>query len=286
MIIATHGIVGSQITQFVGLLDLYPSAAAAYSLRRLRNGYTGSAIRVRRASDNTEQDIGFSNNQLDTSSLTTFCSGTNGFVKTWYDQSGNGRDATQTTAANQPQIVSSGSVINLNGKPTVQFNNNQILTRASFNLSQISIFTVINKYTIGNYGGYFRNVTSSGVSFAIVSTIVSQWKSQCVRFLNGADQSPYVSRSTSRTLPTGQYLENWIFNNSIQQFYENNSSVTTNTGATGWSGNLSFSMGSIGYDGGVTTSKNEIQEMIVYDADQSTNRSAISSNINLNYAIY
>jgi surface protein len=71
------------------LLDTYPNAAAAYSLRLLRSAYTGSAIRVRRSSDNTEQDIGFVSNELDTSALTTFCSGTNGFVKTWYDQSGN-----------------------------------------------------------------------------------------------------------------------------------------------------------------------------------------------------
>jgi len=30
------------------LLDDYPSAAAAYSLRKLRTAYSGSAIRVRR----------------------------------------------------------------------------------------------------------------------------------------------------------------------------------------------------------------------------------------------
>ena len=68
------------------LLDTYTGAAAAYSLRLLRSSYSGSAIRVRRASDNTEQDIGFVDNELDTSTLETFCSGTNGFVKTWYDQ--------------------------------------------------------------------------------------------------------------------------------------------------------------------------------------------------------
>ena len=271
---------------FVGLLNEYPNAAAAYSLRLLDNTYTGDAIRVRRASDNTEQDIGFVGEDLNTSALTTFCSGTNGFVKTWYDQSGNARDATQSTAAQQPQIVSSGSVINLNSKPTLQFNNNQILTRASFNLSQISIFTVINKYTMNNYGGYLRNVTSSGVSFAVLSKDSNAWFSQCVRFLNGADQSPYVARSTSKTLPTGQYLENWIFNNSIQQFYENNSSVTTNTGASNWPGVLSFAMGSTSYDGIGANSKNEIQEMIIYDADQSTNRTGISTNINSIYGIY
>ena len=95
MILASNGIIASQITQFVGLLDTYPNAAAAYSLRKLRSAYTGYAIRVRRSSDNTEQDIGFSSTfGLDTSSLTSFCGAGNGFVTTWYDQSGNGNNGT------------------------------------------------------------------------------------------------------------------------------------------------------------------------------------------------
>jgi hypothetical protein len=49
---------------FVGLLNEYPNAAVAYSLRLLDNTYTSDAIRVRRASDNIEQDIGFVNNEL------------------------------------------------------------------------------------------------------------------------------------------------------------------------------------------------------------------------------
>jgi hypothetical protein len=48
------------------LLDIYPNAAAAYSLRKLRNAYSGSAVRVRRSVDNAEQDFGFNdfNNTL------------------------------------------------------------------------------------------------------------------------------------------------------------------------------------------------------------------------------
>lgn len=34
-----------------------------------------------------------------------------------YDQSGNGRDATQTTAANQPQIVANGAIITEDRNP-------------------------------------------------------------------------------------------------------------------------------------------------------------------------
>jgi hypothetical protein len=54
------------------LLDTYPNAAATYSFRKLSNYYAGSAIRVRRSSDNAEQDIGFVGKNLDTTSLASF----------------------------------------------------------------------------------------------------------------------------------------------------------------------------------------------------------------------
>ena len=111
------------VPALTGLLDTYPGAAAAYSLRLLDSDYAGSAIRVRRASDNTEQDIGFDGNgDLDTSALATFCAGTDGFVKTWYDQSGNANDATQTTTSAQPKVYDSvtGVVTNdENGLPCI-----------------------------------------------------------------------------------------------------------------------------------------------------------------------
>ena len=58
----------------MGILNsLTASSEAAYSLRKLLTAYTGSAIRVRRSSDNTESDIGFDGSgNLDTSALLTF----------------------------------------------------------------------------------------------------------------------------------------------------------------------------------------------------------------------
>jgi hypothetical protein len=47
-------------------------AALAYGLRKLRTAYKGSAIRVRRSSDNAEQDIGFLGGGLDTATLSGF----------------------------------------------------------------------------------------------------------------------------------------------------------------------------------------------------------------------
>jgi hypothetical protein len=110
--------------RFNGLLDLFPNAAVAYSLRRLSKNYAGSAIRVRRGSDNAEQDIGFVDNELDTATLVSFIGASDGWVTTWYDQSGLGLDATQPTASVQPFIVLAGVLQELNGKPCVRFVDN------------------------------------------------------------------------------------------------------------------------------------------------------------------
>ena len=114
----------------VGLLPLDTlDAAAAYSLRRLRTAYTGAAVRVRRSSDNVETDIGFTTaGDLDTVALLAHVEhggpgpgNQNGFVTVWYDQSGNARNATQDTAANQPRIVNSGVVELMGERPCVLF---------------------------------------------------------------------------------------------------------------------------------------------------------------------
>lgn len=80
---------------------------AVLSLRKKISTATNS-IRVRRSSDNAEQDIGFSGDSLDTASLSSFVGANSAFVTTIYDQTGNGENAVQTTAANQPRIVNAG----------------------------------------------------------------------------------------------------------------------------------------------------------------------------------
>lgn len=81
---------------------------AAYGISKLLTAYAGSCLRVRRSSDNTEQDIGFVGNALDTAALATFVTTNSGFVTKWYDQSGNTRDAANVTTTKQPRIVNAG----------------------------------------------------------------------------------------------------------------------------------------------------------------------------------
>ena len=162
MILASNGILASSIQSgAVPLLDTYPSAAAAYSVRLLRTAYTGSAIRVRRSSDNAEQDIGFSGNDLDTSSLTTFVGANNGFVTTWYDQSGNALNAIQSTAANQPQIISSGTILTENSKPSLRFNGSyMIISSVLLNSTNLSCYYVTLPKTTYTFGGILTNKKS------------------------------------------------------------------------------------------------------------------------------
>ena len=102
------------------LLDTYGGAAAAYSVFQLSSTATNS-LRVRRSSDNAEQDIGFVSDTLDTASLLTFVGSNDGFVTTYYDQSGNSSNFTQTSASNQPMIVNAGVVVTSGSVPAVKF---------------------------------------------------------------------------------------------------------------------------------------------------------------------
>lgn len=134
----------NQASAWIGryVLDSYPGAVAAYSLRKLRYDYKGAIIRVRRDSDNAEQDIGFDGDgigsRLDEKALTAFVGSANGFVTTWYDQSGNGVDQFRSISNQQPQIVTNGTIYTDNGKPALWFNGNMSMrTTISINLTSL-----------------------------------------------------------------------------------------------------------------------------------------------------
>jgi hypothetical protein len=278
------GLIGSQeVIDVDFLLDSFPSAAAAYSLRKLRSAYTGSAIRVRRASDNTELDIGFVLNQLDTSALTTFCSGTNGFVKTWYDQSGNARDATQTTAANQPQIVSSGSVILEGIKPTFTFDNTDgFVLSNEINLSDFTILWVSKRFDLGNNG-----VILSG--FGDVNFMGDEIQLRGNPFLNNSGgnvislSNSNTSASNLQTIYHLAYLNRRNTNQAVGQFNGSNNNYNNSIN----SANVNIQRISK-FAGGFTPLDyvGNIQEIIIYPSDQSSNRTGIETNINNFYSIY
>lgn len=109
-----------QVTLLKPFLDKYPGAAAAYSLRKLRNDYQGCCIKIRRSSDDELLDIGFTGGLLDENAITTFIGNVNAYVHTWYDQSGNAINLSSPTGE-QPFIAVNGIICRYKGKPCISF---------------------------------------------------------------------------------------------------------------------------------------------------------------------
>jgi hypothetical protein len=134
---------------FVPLLDesFATGATAAYSLRKLKSS-ASKAVRVREDSGNTETDVGFSGSTLDTTALLNHCGSANGFVTIWYDQSGNGNDASNATAAEQPKIYDASSgLITENGKAAIQFDGStNVLSLSKSGVYDADVFTLTMVY--------------------------------------------------------------------------------------------------------------------------------------------
>lgn len=148
---------------FSGILDTYPNANFAYSVRRLDADYAGSAIRVRRASDSATQDIGFeTDGDLDVAAISSFCSGTTGYVTIWYDQSGNGYNFTSEDNDNFVIYQSGAVLVGANGKPRIQSSN--LACTGCLSTSSISMTEILNleeHYSIVS----LANMTGSSVSY-------------------------------------------------------------------------------------------------------------------------
>lgn len=153
----------------ISYIDSAGSASLAFSLVKLFKNYNGKCIRVRRSSDSTELDIGFDSlGNLDTTSIVAFCGAGNGFIKTWYDQSGNGRNLQQNTNSKQFQIVSSGSVITLNGLPSAQASiaSATSMQTASLNLTASTSATIYAAFSSANTAGQAGIIIDHGLPFS------------------------------------------------------------------------------------------------------------------------
>lgn len=97
----------SSVVSSAGKIDGYTTSLwCAASLEKMRSTAT-SCLRVRRSSDNTEQDIGFSGSGVDQTALLAFVGGGSGYVRYLYDQNGSNH-LQQATQSKQPRVVNSG----------------------------------------------------------------------------------------------------------------------------------------------------------------------------------
>jgi hypothetical protein len=265
------------------VLDVYINAAAAYSLRKLSSTYLGFAVRVRRSSDNTEQNIEFSGTQLNVSELLAFCGAGDGFVTTWYDQSGNGRNATQETAANQPQIVSSGNVILENGIPTVSF------TSTTKRLQTVDQSLFFSDCTIS----YVARSISAPSLAPLTFGYGNQSQTSQNRYLGPLNNflafvvfgSDYVSTiSAVGDISLALYSSNYVMDSNLATVFKNNNFESGNPGTLGTVTTFAkFGINSIA--GRNESATINFSEGIFYAFDNSNNLNAIRSNQSLHYNI-
>ena len=263
-----------------GLLIDHPGASAAYSVRRLDTTYTGDAMNIRRASDNTEQTIGFTSaGDLDTDSIETFCNGTECYVATWYDQSGNNRNAEENTTSYQPLIYSASAVITKNNKPAIDFTGNPgfkvLYARQVLSQSHFCVAEFIDT-------GHGRIITQT-----IQGSGTYDW----------TGTNPYIPLQRSATNKVGSNAggykaSNSVINNSQNLFTSIHSgilitNVVNNTSIVTASSILSSSIELFQIKRAANqTMDGTLQEYILYDNNQLSNRTAIETNINDYFDIY
>lgn len=202
---------------------------------------------------------------------TTTARSGDGFVTTWYDQSGNSRNATQSTAASQPRIVSAGIYEIENGKTAINFleNVSTYLTTSNFSLisQPATSISVVKNLASVNFQVIHAGATSNRIDVGANSNLLYGFSTQL--------------GTTTLSIANQYALVTMIANGANSTIYKNNSSQSVSIG----SGQMESIR--IGESQGLNAGwKGKIQELIMYPYNQVGNIDSISSNINQYYSIY
>jgi hypothetical protein len=255
--------------------DNFAGVTAYYSLRRFTKGEDNNAIRVRRSSDDTEQDIGFdANGDLDSTALLAFVGtgGTdNGYVTTFYDQTGNGNNATNATESEQPLIVDGGSVVTENSKAAIDFDgvNDKLGFASNLNIGgSPSIIGVLNTAA----GDIVWRADGTDYWYFLAS--------QYFRYRNGDFDANWQNADGLPVITGAQKLIATYKNSTSVELAVDGSSISTKSSGTGTDGFFNYIGSDAVYMNGVW------QELIVFDSDQSGIRTSIETNINDHFSIF
>ena len=255
---------------FSGLLDSYPGAAAAYSLRALSAGWVaGDVVNVRRSSDSAVQD--FTASQILNGDLLTFTGAGDGFVTTWYDQSGNGEDATQATTTAQPKIVDTGSLV-VGG---LDFDGvDDTLNTA---LVPPSTATIIGVATSAESSGVIVGGRDSTDERSYISVGAS----------NGFSYAVANETFTSATALSSPSLWFARYNGSNKSLHGDGVELDSSAQAQSVDNSTQgYNIGSLNSAGSpIVLWNGQVSEVIIYPTDEAANRVAIESNIMTHYGI-
>jgi hypothetical protein len=194
-----------------------------------------------------------------------------GFVETWYDQSGNGNDAVQQVSGSQPKIVDAGVLVS----GGIDFDGvDDSLGTNIFTLSA----QPISKFAVGSFdsiaaASYFIDGSSDNRG-VIGAAAAGTW-----RIFAGGTADDYA---TSISLSTN-YLASGIFNGASTNLQVNGSNLGNKNVGTDGLDKVQIGSGNVG---GGAFLDGKIAEIIIYPSDESANREAIEANINNQYDIY
>ena len=268
------------------LLDTYTGAAAAYSVRKLDKDYTGYAMKVREDSGDTEADIGFDGSgNLDTSAIATHCGSANGYVVTWYDQSGNANNATQSTSGNQPQIYNGTAVITENGKPALNCDGASVGLAATFThtVTEQSNFVVAEFVDSASRRILSQTVTGQNINLDYQGTnhyipFIRNAGNSVASYASGYKAAKAAANNTQQlfgSIHSGTSITNYV-----------NASASSSGSATL---NTEFYVLRLKTGGNNEGMDGTLQEVISWSSNQSSptnNRTGIETNINTYFSIY
>lgn len=121
-------------------MDGIANFASGYSVRQLLTSYSGALVKLRRGSDNAESDFGVETGTgyLDDAAIAAWLGAASGYIKTWYDQSGNNNHQTQTTTGSQPIYVPNA----IGGRPAFNFDDTDDFMLSDLSATMATVIAV------------------------------------------------------------------------------------------------------------------------------------------------
>jgi len=203
-----------------------------------------------------------------------------GFVETWYDQSGNGNDAVQQVSGSQPKIVDAGSLVtgglDFDGSNDGLSVSGQVLTSSSFYATSVMQHATGTSSSDGqNVFGQYQVGTSGRFQLAANNS------NQYSFFANATDS---IVGFNTGAIGTSQTLISVNADGSNAEIWRDGTSKATDTYSGFTPATVDFTIGND--SDGEREFNGKIAEIIIYNSDQSANREAIETNINNQYDIY
>ena len=190
-----------------------------------------------------------------------------GYVATWYDQSGNGNNAVQAVATSQPKIVEGGVL-----QDGIQFDGGQSLAKTTFTQGTLSqpntAFAVSRILDVGAFAVVFDSSDAGARNFIRAASSEYRFYGGTEQVIAAQDTDQHLFTALFNTTNSDAYIDGVIEASSVDVGTQSMGGITI-----GANYNLTHPL------------RGTISEILIYDSDQSLVRKSIEFNINNAYSI-